>query len=209
MRRDARLGTACAVLCLTWSLLGSAALGRVGRDRPPPAHTGGFSEPLCTTCHIQADVNAGTGSIAIAGLPHEYESGATYTLTITIAQEGLRAGGFQISARFEDGAQAGSLAAAQADEARVDVTAQNGVQYSHHVYAGTQAVAPDTARWHVVWTAPPAARVSPAPQAAGTSPAPHAAGPVIFHVAGNAADDDESPLGDMIYAISARSVPGK
>lgn len=196
MRRDAHFGTACAVLCLTWSLLGSAALGRAGRDRPPPAHTGGFSEPLCTTCHFQAAVNAGTGSVTIHGLPHEYEPGVKYTLTISIAQEYLTAGGFQLSSRFEDGTQAGSFAAASSDEARTDVTLHKAVQYIHHVYAGTRAVAPDTARWQIVWAAPAASVL-------------RSAGAVILHVAGNAADDDESPLGDMIYAASVRTVPGK
>jgi hypothetical protein len=211
MQRDARFGTACAVLCLSWSLLGSAALGRVGRDRPPPAHTGGFSEPLCTTCHFQAAVNTGTGSITIDGLPHEYEPGASYTLTITVAQASLTAGGFQLSSRFEDGSQAGSLRAATTDETRTDVTVHEGVQYIHHVYAGTRAVSPDTARWQIIWTAPPASDAgerAPASHSASHS-ASRGAAAVIFHFAGNAADDDESPLGDMIYAASARTVPGK
>lgn len=171
-------------------LLGSAASGRAGRDRPPPAHTGGFSEPLCTECHFQAEVNTGSGILTIDGLPHEYEPGRPYTLIITIAQEQLSAGGFQMSARLTGGTQAGTLTAGPGDETRVDVTTSAGVQYIHHVYAGTHAVAPDTARWRVVWTAP-------------------AAGEVVFHVAANAADDDESPLGDMIYAAALRTAPGK
>ena len=196
MRRDARFGTACAVLCLSWSLLGSAALDRAERDRPPPAYTGGFSEPLCTECHLQADVNTGPGTLTIAGLPRKYEPGARYTLTITIAQSYLSAGGFQMSARFEDGTQAGSLTAAPSQETRMDVTLHEDVQYIHHVYAGTPAVSPDTARWQVLWTAPTAQMRSN-----GASPG----GAVVFHIAGNAADDDESPLGDMIYTTSART----
>lgn len=187
----ARFGSVLAVLCLTCSLLlGSAASGRAGRERPAPAHTGGFGEPLCTVCHFQAAVNAGTGTLTLSGLPAEYTPGTAYTLTISISQQGLGAGGFQMSARFDDGTQAGSLAAAPPDAHGVDVTTREDVQYIHHVHAGTLAAAPDTARWRVVWTAP-------------------AAGAVVFHVAANAADDDESPLGDMIYATSVRSVPGK
>jgi hypothetical protein len=190
MRRE-RFGPALALACLTCALLlGSATYGRAERDRPPPAHTGGFSEPLCNACHFQADVNAGAGALTIDGLPREYEAGGAYTLTITLTQEHLAAGGFQMSARFEDGTQAGTLTAAPGDEARVDVTTRADVQYIHHVYAGTQPVAWDTARWQVLWTTPPS-------------------GAVVFHVAANAADDDESPMGDMIYATSVRTARGK
>lgn len=179
------------MVCLTCSLLlGSAASGRAERERPAPAHTGGFGEPLCTACHLQAPPNVGTGTLTVEGLPAVYTPGASYALTITVAQDGLRAGGFQMSARFEDGTQAGALSAATSDADRVDVTSRSDVQYIHHVYGGTQAAAPDTARWHAVWTAP-------------------TSGAVVFHAAANAADDDESPLGDMIYATSARTVPGK
>ena len=191
MQRPARFGPALALACITGTLLlGSAASGRAERDRPPPAHTGGFSEPLCTECHFQADVNTGGGTLTVDGLPPEYEPRRAYTLDITMAQARLAAGGFQMSARFTDGTQAGTLMAADDDATRVAVTTSAGVQYIHHVYAGSHAVAPDTARWQVVWTAP-------------------ASGEVVFHVAANAGDDDESPMGDMIYAASLRTAPGK
>ncbi|HEX2167221.1 MAG TPA: choice-of-anchor V domain-containing protein, partial [Longimicrobiales bacterium] len=182
-------GAASAVVCMTCSmLLGSAVSGRAGRDRPPPAHTGGFSEPLCTACHFQAAVNEGSGTLTIDGLPAAYQPATAYTLTVTIAQEYLAAGGFQMAARFDDGTQAGTFSTAPSDSARVDVTAHEGVQYIHHAYDGTPAVAPDTARWQVVWTAP-------------------REGAVVFHAAANAADDDFSPMGDMIYAVSLRTSP--
>jgi hypothetical protein len=66
------------------------------------------------------------------------------------------------------------------------VTSFAGVQYIHHVYGGSRRVAPDTARWQLHWTAPQT-------------------GAVLFHLAANAADDDESPLGDFIYTASLRS----
>lgn len=183
-----RFGSALALTSLTCALLlGSASRGGAERERPPPAHTGGFSEPLCTECHITAGVNDGNGTLSVEGLPRRYRPGATYLLTISLAQQYLAVAGFQMAARFETGThagrQAGSLAAAPADTGRIDVTTSGAVQYVHHVYAGTAPVAPDTARWQVVWTAPDS-------------------GAVVFHVAGNAADDDDSPLGDIIYATS-------
>jgi hypothetical protein len=117
--------------------------------------------------------------------------GVTYTLTITLAQQGLAAGGFQLSSRFADGTQAGTLAHTMHDSTRVAVTTAGEVQYIHHVYAGTRRSASDTIAWQIRWTAPVAG------------------GTIVFHVVGNAADDDASPLGDMIYATSLRTVPGK
>jgi len=203
MRSSAHVGAVIAATCLTCALIIPAGFtpvrspsprpgtARAESDRPLPAHTGGFGEPTCGACHIQADVNAGAGSLTLAGLPLEYVGGVTYTLTITLAQQGLAAGGFQLSTRFADGTQAGTLAPTPHDSTRVAVTTAGAVQYIHHVYAGTRPGASDTISWQIRWTAP----------ATG--------GTIVFHVAANAADDDASPLGDMIYGTSLRTVPGK
>jgi hypothetical protein len=206
-RSSAHVGAVIAATCLTCALITLAGFtpvrsasplpgtARAEIERPLPAHTGGFGEPTCGECHIQADVNAGTGSLTLAGLPLEYVGGVTYTLTIALAQQGLAAGGFQLSSRFADGTQAGTLAHTMHDSARVAVTTAGEVQYIHHVYAGTRRSASDTASdtiaWQIRWTAPVAR------------------GRIVFHVAANAADDDASPLGDMIYATSLSTVPGK
>lgn len=203
MQSSAHVGAAVAAACLTCALLFASndLPARAGTplspaahaesDGPLPAHTGGFEEPTCHACHFQADVNAGDGSITLDGIPSEYVAGTTYDITITLAQEGLAAGGFQLSARFNDGAQAGVVASSPSDSGRVTVTTGGSIQYIHHVYAGTRRTAPDTARWRIQWTAP------------------EASGVIVFHIAANAADDDGSPLGDMIYATSLRTVPGK
>ncbi|MGH7449313.1 MAG: choice-of-anchor V domain-containing protein, partial [Longimicrobiales bacterium] len=110
MTSSLRAAAVLAIVCLACALLlGSAGSTRAERERPPPGYTGGFSEPVCQACHFQADVNAGTGTLAIDGLPVEYRMDTAYTLTITLTQQGLGAGGFQMSSRFEHGAQAGHL----------------------------------------------------------------------------------------------------
>ena len=202
-RSSAHVGAVIAATCLTCALIITAGFtpvrspsplpGTAGAEveRPPPAHTGGFGEPTCGACHIEAEVNAGTGSLTLDGLPLEYAGGVTYSLTITLVQRGLAAGGFQLSSRFTDGTQAGTLAHMPNDSARVAVTTAGRVRYIHHVYAGTRRSAPDTIAWQIRWTAPAAD------------------GTIVFHVAANAADDDASPLGDMIYTTSLRTVPGK
>ena len=54
---------------------------------------------------------------------------------------------------------------------------------------GADPVSPDTATWMLIWTAPADAR------------------PVTFHVAANAADNDESARGDYVYTTTAVTRP--
>lgn len=151
-------------------------------DAPPPAHTGGFGEPTCHECHFQRDVNAGTGTLVLGDLPAYVDVGSTHRLTVTLTHPGQARAGFMLSARTVDGAQAGTL---DAVDATTTVTRAGDVAYLHHTLAGT-AVAGDTAAWTFEWTANDLS--------AGDS--------VVFHLVGNAANDDESALGDYVYAAS-------
>jgi hypothetical protein len=158
------------------------------RDGPMPGFTGGFGEKTCRECHFQDSLNAAPGTVTISGAPESWVPGATYPVTVTLTRPRMDLGGFQLTARFEDdGAQAGTLSVEPKDSTRMKVTADQGVQYAHHVRPGAVLAVRDTARWTVLWTAPPAG------------------GPVRFHTAANAASDDDSPLGDYIYATSVRS----
>jgi hypothetical protein len=56
------------------------------------------------------------------------------------------------------------------------------VQYAQHTALGTLAAARGTITWRLEWIAPSDADA-----------------PVTIHVAANASNDDESPLGDYIY----------
>jgi hypothetical protein len=180
-------GTAWAAAALATALLLAVPEASATRERPPTAHTGGFGEPTCQTCHFDSDLNSGPGSLRLLGVPETYAPGTVYPLTVLLVEPGLRAAGFQLTARFEDGTQAGSLGPADPQQRRIDVTTDRQVQYAHHLYDGTFPVSPDSARWTVLWTAPAEGRT------------------VSFHLAANAADDDSSPLGDFIYSTTAAS----
>jgi hypothetical protein len=162
------------------------------RDSPPPAHTGGFGEPSCVSCHFQDSVNLPPGKLTITDAPERWTPGQAYPITITLTRPGMLLGGFQLAARFESGgAQAGTLSTKPDDASRIKVTRHtNGVEYAHHLPPGTMLASRDTARWVVIWTAP------------------MGAGVVTFHVAANAASDDDSPLGDYIYTAQSRSSGG-
>jgi hypothetical protein len=98
--------------------------------------------------------------------------------------------GFELAARFADAPRAGAPAGTlHAPDERVRVTraGEPQVDYAHHTRPGSASPAADSAVWRVHWTAP----------AAGA--------PVVFHLAGNAADGDESQFGDHVYTATART----
>jgi hypothetical protein len=164
----------------------SAGRGGVYPNGPPPAHTGGFGEPTCAQCHFGAPVNAPGGRLTVAGVPEAYRPGERYRLTVRVEKPELAAGGFQLAARFADGAQAGSL---RAVDARAQVVAGGGsVQYAGHTEGGSASGGEARLAWEVEWTAPNAA-----------------AGPVSFHSSANAANGDGSALGDFVYTLEHTS----
>jgi len=159
---------------------------------PPPGHTGGFGEPTCRACHSDAGLNAPGGELTVSGAPASYEPGRTYQLEVVLRRAGMLRGGFQLAARFADGPSTGAQAGVLAPgDARSIVTwdTLTHVSYIEHNLAGT-ALSGDAGHWIVRWTAPATAT-----------------GPVSFNVAGNAANDDDSPLGDFIYTTALRVAP--
>jgi hypothetical protein len=159
-------------------------------DAPPPGTTGGFGEPTCVSCHFAATPDT-LGSLVLRGLPATFETGRRYELTVELARQDMAAAGFQLSARFAAGPARGQQAGGfrvLGDDATL--TAQAGVDYVHQTLAGSVPSAPGMARWRLAWTAP------------GES----TSGAVRFHVAANAANGDESPLGDRVYALEENVV---
>jgi hypothetical protein len=160
-------------------------------DGAPPAFSGGFDEPSCHGCHFHEAVNAEGGRLTLTGVPERYVAGERYTLTVTLARPGIVIGGFQLTARGEHGgAQAGTLQAGAGEEARVKIERPGTVEYAGQRRAGARPVAADTLRWTLTWTAPA-----------------QPAGPVLFHVAANAADNDETVSGDFVYTAVTRAAP--
>ncbi len=163
-------------------------------EGPPAGHTGGFGEPTCRQCHSDNALNDAAGSLQLEGIPDSYEPNKQYRIVVTLRSPGMRRAGFQFAARFETGpnpgAQAGGLG--PVDE-RVEVisSGQQTVQYAQHTREGTFGEEPDIAHWSVTWQAPLEEIDS-----------------VVFHVAANASNDDDSEFGDFIYTHEAVSQPG-
>jgi len=159
-------------------------------DGAPAGFSGGFKEDSCLACHFSQEPNAAPGRVSIDGAPAAYQSGQRYTITITLHRAGMKIAGFQLTARFkENGAQAGELAPASADHARVGISDDGKVKYAGQKKEGSLLGDPGIARWSVEWTGP------------------SGGGAVIFHVAANAADGDGTTGGDYIYTAIAEAPP--
>ncbi len=165
------------------------------RDQPPLAHTGGFGEPTCIACHFDGALNDSAGSLVIDGVPARYEAGRRYLLTITVRHPELKLAGFELASRYatgpDSGKGAGTLVATD-DRAVSTVDDATNIQYAHHLRSGTTPLPGGVGRWIIEWVAPTAG-----------------SGPVVIHVAGNAANGDDSPLGDWIFARSATVQTGE
>jgi hypothetical protein len=173
-------------------VFGAASALETYLDGAPPGFSGGFGEDSCLACHFDEDLNEPPGRLTLSGVPASYTPGETYPLTIALSRPGVVLAGFQLTARFEDGIQAGVLAPPSGADERVAISpdTETRVLYAHQRGAAAGPGAPGSARWTVSWTAPEAnARA------------------VLFHVAANAADGDGSASGDYVYTTAAAALP--
>jgi len=158
---------------------------------PPAARTGGFGEPKCTGCHIGMS-NTGPGSVTIT-VPATYGSAETVSIAVAVNDPNARRWGFQLSARTQSGQQAGTLIVGS--DGFTQIVSLGGIQYIEHTLEGTRGGTPNGVSFRFQWRAPDVS-----------------AGPVLFHVAGNAANNNFTETGDRIYTSSAtvqpQSTPG-
>jgi hypothetical protein len=183
--------SAPGLLTLLAGILLAAPLALAFQEGPLPGLTGGFGEPTCQVCHFENALNDPAGALRLAGVPRSYTPGAPYAITIALRRPGLTRGGFQLTARFAAGPEAGREAGTIAvpdDRIQIVTAPDRPMHYVQHTVRGTQAATPGEVEWRINWTAP-------------------ASGAVVFHVAANATNDDQSALGDFIYAQSATTQP--
>jgi len=119
--------------------------------------------------------------------PPLYAPGRSYPVTVTLQKAGLERGGFEIVARFASGPRRGRQAGAWRipDDGRLRMVTSTGdtsLLFVQHTTAGTTTAQPGTISWTMEWKAP------------------MDTAPVQFNVAANATNDDNSPIGDYIYA---------
>lgn len=146
----------------------------------PGAFTGGFGEQSCHSCHFDYPLNPKEGSLSVAGIPGQYQSGKAYEFTISLKRNGLEQAGFQLSSRFEDGTQAGSF---KANSNRLSFTeVKNTIQYLQHSAKGANVQSQEITHWNFTWVAP---------DSSGRT--------IILNLAANAGNGDASAFGDYIF----------
>lgn len=169
-----------AVLVLTRA----AAIPVPNPEAPPLGHAGGFGESTCITCHQGSELNAFGGHVTISGIPDQYVQGTRYLLTVLLEAEETSIAGFQLTARYGNGSKKGlSAGEIRPIDDRVAVSiGTNSVQYVYQTSQGTDMPAPDSTSWSMEWIAP------------------SNESSVVFHVAANSGNGDNSPLSDLVYA---------
>lgn len=184
---------------LFWTLALSgltAPLLQANADGALPGLAGGFQDDNCTQCH-GTTVNSGPGRIIITG-PETYRSGEVYQISVRVEDPNRIRWGFQATARRSNGQQAGGINATDGNARCASGAASanpcgsfQGVQYITHTRNGTRAGMSGGATFTFNWTAP------------DTS-----AGAVVFHAAGNAANNNNSAdSNDRIYTTSFTAQP--
>ncbi|MXW55917.1 MAG: hypothetical protein F4X22_00675 [Gemmatimonadales bacterium] len=159
-------------------------------EGPPPGHTGGFGEPTCATCHFGAPLNEPGSALEVVGLEGGYRPGQRHPVTIRFESFDMLAAGFQGAFRFADGDRRGAGAGEiqPLDDRVTAVRGENGTEYVQHTRAGS-APTDGVAQWTFEWRAP------------------DADAPVVLHLAANSGGGDDSPLDDLVYALSITVPP--
>lgn len=158
---------------------------------PPPGFTGGFGEGTCVVCHSSFALDSGRdlgGDFYIDGVPDQYIPGQTYELTAFITHPDQSRWGFELAARSEDGAQAGTFELI--DPVLTQIKVSGEIQYIMQTDEGTmRGVDTGPVTWTFNWTAPDAD-----------------VGPVYFDASGMAANNDGGTRGDYVYSTEVVSV---
>lgn len=142
----------------------------------------------CGQCHSGTDINGGSGSFSISGLPAEYTpGGGPVTLTLTLDDPGQTRWGFELTALDESGMGVGTFTIT--DTMNTQLSASAGREYIKQTSTGSYAGMSGPVSWSVDWTPPAAA----------------GAGTVNFFATGNAADFNFSTSGDRIYSTATSS----
>jgi hypothetical protein len=161
---------------------------------PPASFSGAPGESDCTACH-EGTANSGTGSLTISGVPLNYVPNRQYQITVTLSQQQAVLFGFQLTAIDNQGRRAGSFSLIPQSPSQTQivqgVVGGNQRSYVEHTSDGTIPTQFDTKSWTFIWNAPN-----------------RQLGKVTFYFAGNAANGDQTPIGDFIYTRSRPTFSG-
>lgn len=153
---------------------------------PGDGRTGAPGEGSCLDCHSGSP---GDGSVLITGVPPSYTPDMTYTVTVTLQDQGQSRWGFELTAKDASANGAGSFTVTDAVNTQLSDNSAPSADYMKQTSAGTyNGTANGPVTWQFDWTAP------------STD-----VGTITFYAAGNAANGNGSTSGDFIYFDTAES----
>ncbi len=161
---------------------------------PDAARTGAPGELTCSMsgCHLGSAVNGGGGTLIITGVPANYSPNQDVDITVTINQTGRVRFGFEATVIDDTGKAAGTLSLTNTSRTQSfqGVAGGNLRRYISHTFNGTTATSSGQNVWTFHWKAPA-----------------QSVGRITFYAAGNAANNDGSETGDLIYTTNASTQP--
>lgn len=120
---------------------------------PPPGRSGAPGELNCSngSCHNSFAANSGNASPLISSTvpPSGYEPGETYSVTVSIAEQGITRFGFQ-ALPFNPEGESGTVTITNSDRTKTLTNA--GRTYVEHTSSGIDAT--DSTAWSFDWQAP-------------------------------------------------------
>lgn len=168
-----------------WDLGGARAMP----DAVPWDHAGGSGRPDCTECHFDAAAVTQSPALRLEGLPEKAVAGRTYPLVLTLEAEPLALAGFLLHAVART--TSGELALPGYFHP-ADGRTEGGEGAIRSTFDGARPPRPGFAEWRFSWQAPE-----------------DFVGTVTFHIAANAANDDQSPLGDGVHLMEVSREVGE
>lgn len=193
MRKRILKRYAMAVFCAGAVICGLNGLpARAYVSGPEAGKTGAPEESDCTECHFSSGVNTGTGILSIQGAPATYSPNQEIPITVRLSQSGRTRFGFQITAIDEQGRGAGTLIVTDIGRTQLGQAMLGGKerQYINHTFPGTTTGGANENSWTFTWKAPA-----------------QSVGKVTFYAAGNAANNNNSQTGDLIYTKNVSMNP--
>jgi len=144
----------------------------------------------CTLCHNSFALNSGSGTLSLDGLPaNGFIPDETYNLVLSLEHSGAMRWGFEITVIYETGGnylRGGQMVITDPAHTQISLGSGNDPDYAKHTSAGTYPGTSGPTSWQFDWTAPNAS-----------------VDMVTFYFVGNAANNNDSRLGDYIYAVTA------
>ncbi len=162
---------------------------------PETRRTGAPGEQTCNAsgCHAGSANNSGGGILTITGVPANYSPNQEVDITVTMVQAGRIRFGFEATVIDDQGRAAGTITVTEQTRTQLfsAPVGSNLHQYVMHSFGGTSPNGgSNQGRWTFRWKAPA-----------------QDVGRITFYAAANAANNNGSETGDLIYTTSVSTQP--